>query len=113
MPNIKNTSIFSPYLRNSFIKEKIPNWKEIYTYLTFKNILVGAINRVVEHSNNANKKRVLKELTIYCKKNIPDYKKHEYYKGIPRNTKIIAILNFNKLSVISKILLKIKKKIRS
>ena len=93
------------YLKNN----KIKKWKEVYSYLVFSNILIGAINRVSYHKENKDKSRVLKELTNYCRKNIYDYKKCDFYKSIPRNTKIVAWFNYHKMCYFSKIILYTKK----
>lgn len=90
------------------IKNKKFN-KDIYSYIVFNHILIETINRVESHKNK-DKKEVLRKLNQYCKDNIKDYKKQNFYKNISRNRKIVAFLNYHKLSKISKILINIKRK---
>lgn len=90
-----------------YAKENKAYNKNDFEFLVFHHVLITTINRV-ELQHNSEKKGVLKVLLDYCKKNISDYRKQEFYKSIPRNRKIIAFLNYHKLQYISKILLKIK-----
>ena len=90
-----------------YSKENKKYDRNIMSYLIFDHILITTINRVAVQKNK-DKKRVLKELLDYCKKNIPNYKKEKFYNTINRNRKLIANLNYNNLWMISKILLKIK-----
>ena len=85
--------------------------KNIVSYLIFDHILITTINRVsIQKSNN--KKEVINKLIKYCHDNISDYRKQPFYKSISRNRKIVAFLNYHKMYNISKLLLKIKEKIR-
>lgn len=86
--------------------------KNIISYLIFNHILVTSINRVSKQKSK-DKKFVLKELLKYCRENIKDYKKCEFYKKIPKNKKLIASLNYNGLHCISALLLKVKKIIQN
>ena len=88
-------------------KNKLYN-KNIISYLIFDHVLITTINRVSEQKNK-DKKKVLKELIKYCHQNISDYRKQDFYKKIPRNRKIIAFLNYNGMSYLSKKILKLKK----
>jgi len=90
------------------IKNKKFN-KDIYSYIVFNHILIETINRVESHKNK-DKKEVIRKLNKYCKDNIKDYRKQDFYKNISRNRKIVAFLNYHKLSKISKILINIKRK---
>ena len=83
--------------------------RNIYSYVVFDNILITTINRVQEQKNK-DKKEVIKKLRNYCKENIKDYYKQEFYSKIPRNRKIVAFLNYHGLSKISQILINIKRK---
>ena len=85
--------------------------KNVFYYLIFEHILITTVNRVAMQKNQ-DTKLVIKKLLKYCKKNIPDYKKNDFYKGIPLVRKIIAELNYCGLYKISKIMLKIKSNLR-
>ena len=85
--------------------------ENIFKYLIFDHVLITTINRVALHKNQE-KKGVIKKLRKYCKLNLKEYKKQEFYKLIPKQRKFIAMLNYNGLHNISKILLKIKSKIK-
>lgn len=83
--------------------------KDIYSYIVFNHILIETINRVESHKNK-DKKTVLKELNNYCRENIKDYRNQKFYKKVSRNRKIVAFLNYHRLSKVSKILINIKRK---
>ena len=85
--------------------------KNLTSYLIFDHVLITTINRVTAQKNK-NKKEVLNKLVEYCHTNISDYKKQKFYKTISKNRKIIAWLNYHKMYNISKIILKVKEKIR-
>jgi len=72
--------------------------------------LITTINRVSKQKSK-DKKKVIKELRKYCKLNLKDYKKQEFYKNIPNNRKIIANLNYYGFHNSSKMLLNMKSKI--
>ena len=81
---------------------------QLFEYIVFDHILLQAINRVVAQKNKE-KYKVISILTNYCKNNIKDYKNKNYYKKQDFNTKIVANLNYNKLSFISNLLFNLKK----
>ncbi len=85
--------------------------KNLTSYLIFDHVLITTINRVTAQKSK-NKKEVLNKLVEYCHTNISDYKKQKFYKTISKNRKIIAWLNYHKMYNISKIILKVKEKIR-
>ena len=85
--------------------------ENIFKYLIFDHVLITTINRVA-FQKNREKKEVLKQLRNYCKLNLKDYKKQPFYKSVPSQRKIVAMLNFYGLHNISKLLLKIKSKLR-
>ena len=85
--------------------------KNLTSYLIFDHVLITTINRVTAQKSK-NKKEVLNKLVEYCHTNIGDYKKQKFYKTISKNRKIIAWLNYHKMYNISKIILKVKEKIR-
>lgn len=82
----------------------------IFKYLIFNHILITTINRVSKQKSK-DKKKVIKSLRNYCKLNLKNYKKQDFYKTIPVNRKIIANLNYYGFNNISKIILNIKSKI--
>lgn len=94
-----------------YLKENNKYDDDIISYLIFDHILITTINRVATQSSK-DKKYVINELVDYCKNNISDYKDKPFYSKISKNRKIIAWLNYHKLYNISKILLKIKSKIK-
>ena len=79
----------------------------VYNYLVFDHVLISTINRVTAQ-DNSEKKQVINELITYCKKNIPNYHKYDFYKDVPFNRRLVAWLNLHHLSNISKILINIK-----
>lgn len=85
--------------------------ENIINYLIFDHILITTINRVA-FQKNKDKKNVIKKLRKYCKENIKDYTKQEFYKSIPKQRKIIAQLNYYGLHNLSKLLLQIKSKLK-
>ena len=85
--------------------------KNLTSYLIFDHVLITTINRVTAQKSK-NKKEVLNKLVEYCHTNISDYKKQKFYKTISKNRKIIAWLNYHKMYNITKIILKVKEKIR-
>ena len=94
-----------------YLKENDKYDKNIVSYLIFNHILITTINRVALQKNK-DKKNVLQKLLDYCYINIPDYKTQEFYKNISKNRKIIAWLNYHKMYNVSKMILKIKSKIK-
>ncbi len=109
--SIKNLDIIKVIedLKNYAKENKI--YKEnIFKYLIFDHILITTINRVSKQKSK-DKKKVIKKLRKYCKLNLKDYKKQEFYKNIPNNRKIIANLNYYGFHNSSKMLLNMKSKI--
>lgn len=95
-----------------YLKENnITSADVIYKDLVYNAILIDAITRVAMHKNKE-KKQVIKNLTLYCRNNLKNYKKTFEYKNSPNNRKIIAWFNYNNLSSISNILLSVKQKIK-
>lgn len=84
--------------------------ENIFKYLMFNHILITTINRVSQQKSK-DKKTVIKQLRNYCKLNLKNYKKEEFYKTIPKNRKIIARLNYYGLNNVSKLLLNAKSKL--
>lgn len=109
--SIKNLDIIKVIedLKEYAIKNNI--YKEnTFKYLIFDHILITTINRVTNQKSK-DKKYVIKILRKYCRENLKNYKKQEFYFKIPKNRKLIANLNYYGFHSISKILLNIKSKI--
>ena len=85
--------------------------ENIFKYLIFDHILISTINRVTLQKNRE-KNIVVRKLRKYCKTNINDYKKQNFYKTIPLQRKVIANLNYYGLNNISRFLLAIKSKLK-
>lgn len=81
--------------------------ENIFKYLVFNHILITTINRVAKQKSK-DKNQVIKQLRDYCRLNLKNYKKADFYKNIPINRKIIANLNYYGFNNISKIILNIK-----
>lgn len=94
-----------------YLKDNNKYNKDIVSYLIFDHILITTINRVA-FQRSKNKKEVINKLICYCKDNIYDYRKQDFYKSIPLNRKIIAWFNYHKLYNISKMLINIKRIVR-
>jgi glycosyltransferase involved in cell wall biosynthesis len=82
--------------------------KETFSYIIFNHILITSINRVASQKSK-DKKMVIKKLLQYCRENIGDYKKYDYYNKVSRNRRIIANLNYRGYYNLSKLLLNVKK----
>ena len=91
-----------------YLKENNIFDENIYNFFVFNHILIDTINRVESHSTTE-KKEVINKLNSYCRKNIANYEKQDFYADISSNRKIIAWFNYHKLHKISKLLINIKK----
>lgn len=85
--------------------------KNVFSYLIFDHILITTINRVAIQKNK-DRRYVIVTLRKYCHKNIKEYKKMSFYKTIPMQRKIIALLNYWGLHNVSKMLLLINSRIK-
>lgn len=85
--------------------------ENIFKYLIFEHILITTINRVAGQKSKE-KRKVIKQLRNYCKANLRDYQKQEFYRSIPKSRKFVAKLNYYGLHNISKMLLLIKSEIK-
>ena len=94
-----------------YLKENNKYDKNIISYLIFEHVLITTVNRVSVQKNNE-KKDVLNKLISYSNEKISDYKAMTFYKTISKKRKIIAWLNYHKLYNISKIILKLKGKVK-
>lgn len=94
-----------------FAKENNLYNEETISYIIFHHVLITTIMRVANQKSK-DKKKVIKKMISYCKENIGNYKKYDYYKNIPRNRKIIANLNYRGLYKISLLLIKLKSKVK-
>ena len=110
--SIKNLDIITVIedLKDYACKNNLFN-EDIFKYLIFDHILITSINRVSKQKNK-DKNMVITKLRNYCKENLVCYKSQNFYKSIPLQRKFIATLNYHGFNSISKLLLKIKSKIR-
>lgn len=90
-----------------YAKENDKYDKNVISYLIFHHILITSINRVANQKGK-DKRKAISKFVSYCRKNICDYQKMDFYNKIPRNRKIIAFLNYHHLWMVSRILLKLK-----
>lgn len=81
--------------------------ENIINYLIFEHILITSINRVALQKNK-DAKKVIKVFIDYCHEKINNYQQMDFYKSINWKRKIIAWLNYNKLYVLSKLIIKTK-----
>ena len=86
--------------------------KSLIEYLIFDHVLITTINRVYKQKGK-DKTKVINNLRNYCKKNIKDYKKMDFYNNISRNRKIVAFFNYHGLVFISSILVYVKGKLNN
>ncbi len=86
-------------------------YAETLEYLHIDHILISTINRLEQH-NTKNKKRIINAMRSVVKERYPDFYKHEVFKNMPRNRKIIAYLNYIGLSPISRLILNLKTQIK-
>lgn len=84
--------------------------ENIIQFLVFHHILMATINRVAAQ-NSSDKKMVLAKLVAYCKANLKDYTKHEFYKSIEGKRKLIGFLNYHGLYDLSKLIFAMKAKV--
>lgn len=84
--------------------------ENLFEYLIFDHILITSINRVTNQKNK-DKNLVIKELRVYCKENLRNYKEKDFYKVVPIQRKLIASLNYHGFNNISSFLLNVKSKI--
>ena len=88
-------------------------WQEKYRsvleYLYLDHILITSINRV-QRQTAKEKKEVLRKMRQVVKRRYPNYAKGEVFRQMPRNRRIVALLNGAGLSGISRILVDLKSK---
>lgn len=102
--SIKNLDIIKA--TNDIIENNIE--KDVLDMLIIDHILIDAINRV-HKQNSKDKKQVIKILNAYVKEHILSISNTKTFKSCALNKKIIMLLNYYNLGIISKWLLKIKK----
>lgn len=85
--------------------------KDLFSYLIYHHVLTTSINRVANQKSK-DKRKVIHSFIKYCHKNIPDYRKMNFYKNERRNRKIIAWLNYHYLYNLSKFILNINSKLK-
>lgn len=95
----------------NYSKKKLLYDVNIAEYLIFNHILIDAINRVAIQKSD-DKNDVIRQLIKYCRDNISDYRKQDFYNNINKNRKIIAWLNYHNMYNLSKIILNVKNKIK-
>ncbi len=93
----------------SFVKERGIEQKhrETLEYLYIDHVLITTINRL-QRQQNKDKNGVIKAMKMAIKEKYPKFYKDEVFKRMPRNRKIVAILNYLGLSYLSKVLLDVK-----
>lgn len=92
------------FVKKNSLTEK---YSDTLEYLHIDHILISTINRL-EQQKNKNKKNIIKAMRGVVKERYPKFYKGSVFKGMKRNRKIIAFLNYIGLSSLSKIILNIK-----
>lgn len=94
-----------------FVQEH--DWQEKYEqvleYLYLDHILITSINRV-QRQTARKKREVLRKMRQLVKSKYPNYAKGEVFRQMPKNRRIVALLNGVGLSGLSKILVDLKSK---
>lgn len=92
-----------------FAKEKgmEQKYRETMEYLYIEHVLITTINRV-QCQKNKEKKSVIKAMIKSIKERYPRFYKSDVFKMMPRNRRIVAILNYMGLSNVSEFLLNVK-----
>lgn len=86
-------------------------YRDVLEYLYLDHILITSINRV-QWQTAPEKKDVLRKMRQVIKEKYPDFRHSKVFREIPRNRQIVAILNGAGLSVLSKILVDLKSKVK-
>lgn len=87
-----------------FINQEGEFNSDAFKYIVFEHVLITSINRVSKQKNKE-KKAVLDALLQFCKAEIPDYNKKQFYRDISLKRKIAAWLNYHGLYNMTKWLL--------
>lgn len=108
--SLKNLDILS-VLENlrQFIQEK--GWQERYAqtleYLYLDHVLITSVNRV-QRQTGKEKRGVIRQMIKTVRKKYPTFVLHKVFREMPRNRKIVAVLNSVGLSYVSKLLVDLK-----
>lgn len=88
-------------------------WQEKYSqvleYLYLEHVLITSVNRVAAHTGKE-KQEVLRTMVRTVKAKYPRYYRDKVFRRMPRNRKIVALLNSMGLWEISQLLINIKRK---
>lgn len=94
-----------------FVREH--GWQEKYDkvleYLYLDHILITSVNRV-QRQTAPEKKAVIRQMRQVVKSKYPNYAKDEVFRQMPKNRRIVALLNGAGLSGMSRILVDLKSK---
>lgn len=114
--SIKNLDIITAYeevASRTKIDGTYEKNKQLLDYILLEHIAITTVNRVA-NQRSKDRKKVIKQLISYSKKNISyDIKNNKYFNEKDKNFKLIYFLNIKGFYKISKILLSISKKINS
>lgn len=97
----------SNFVEQNGLAEK---YSEVLEYLYIEHILITTVNRL-QNQKNSQKNKVIKQMVNQIKQKYPRFYKSRVFGDMPKNRKIIAMLNFWGLSFVSMLILKIKSKI--
>ena len=86
------------------------SFKNVMEYLYIEHVLITTVNRL-QLQKNPEKRKIIKRMIAEIKAKYPRFYKSEVFKQMPKNRRIVALLNYVGLSYISMVLLKIKSKI--
>ncbi|MBQ1186065.1 MAG: glycosyltransferase [Clostridia bacterium] len=100
----------SDFAKNSALNETDAN--NVLEYLYLEHILITTVNRLQEQKNKE-KNKIIKIMLKEIKSRYPKFYKGKVFKEMPKNRRIVALLNYFGLSVISKLILKAKATISS
>ncbi len=81
----------------------------VLEYLYLDHVLITSVNRVAAHTGKE-KQEVLRTMVRTMKAKYPRYYRDEVFRRMPRNRKIVALLNSMGLWKISQLLINIKRK---
>lgn len=82
-------------------------YKDVMEYLYLDHVLITSVNRV-RRQKGTEKKAVIRQMVQTVKEKYPDFRQHDVFRKMPRNRRIVAVLNSVGLSGVSKILVDLK-----
>ncbi len=97
----------SNFVEQNGLMEK---YSDVLEYLYIEHILITTVNRL-QIQKNSEKNQIIKQMVKEIKLKYPHFYKSSVFGLMPKNRKIIAMLNFWGLSFVSMLVLKIKSKI--